>query len=90
MYDIMIIGGGAAGCAAARELSRYKADICVVEKEEAFAMAAMGIIPLIDMSRAWNTWKSKKGQCEQLKGKIPTHKDVKELIKKYYKKGRVV
>lgn len=34
MYDIMIIGGGAAGCAAARELSRYKADICVVEKEE--------------------------------------------------------
>ena len=34
MYDIMIIGGGAAGCAAARELSRYKANICVVEKEE--------------------------------------------------------
>lgn len=29
-------------------------------------------------------------QCEQLKGKIPTHEDVKELIKKYYKNGRVV
>lgn len=29
-------------------------------------------------------------QCEQLKGKIPTFKDVKELIKKYYKDGRVV
>ena len=29
-------------------------------------------------------------QCEQLKGKIPTFKDVKELIRKYYKDGRVV
>ena len=34
MYDIIIIGGGVAGCAAARELSRYKASICLVEKEE--------------------------------------------------------
>ena len=34
MYDIIIIGGGVAGCAAARELSRYKANICLVEKEE--------------------------------------------------------
>ena len=29
-------------------------------------------------------------QCEQLKGKVPTFKDVKELIKKYYKDGRVM
>lgn len=29
-------------------------------------------------------------QCEQLKGKIPTFKDVRELINKYYKKGMVV
>lgn len=34
MYDIIIIGGGVSGCAAARELSRYKANICVIEKEE--------------------------------------------------------
>ena len=34
MYDIIIIGGGVSGCAAARELSRYKANICVVEREE--------------------------------------------------------
>lgn len=33
-YDIMIIGGGVAGAASARELSRYKAKICVIEKEE--------------------------------------------------------
>lgn len=29
-------------------------------------------------------------QCNQLKGKIPTHKDVRQLIKKYYKDGRVI
>ena len=34
MRDVIIIGAGVSGCAAARELSRYKLDILVVEKEE--------------------------------------------------------
>ncbi len=34
MYDIIIIGAGVSGAAAARELSRYQAKICVLEKEE--------------------------------------------------------
>ena len=34
MYDIVIIGAGVSGAAAARELSRYQAKICVLEKEE--------------------------------------------------------
>ncbi|MEE1085889.1 MAG: NAD(P)/FAD-dependent oxidoreductase [Schaedlerella sp.] len=34
MYDIIIIGSGVSGAASARELSRYKASICVLEKEE--------------------------------------------------------
>lgn len=34
MYDIIIIGAGVSGCASARELSRYEASICVVDKEE--------------------------------------------------------
>lgn len=34
MYDICIIGAGVSGCAVARELSRYQADICVIEKCE--------------------------------------------------------
>lgn len=33
-YDVMIIGGGVAGAASARELSRYKVRACVIEKEE--------------------------------------------------------
>ena len=34
MYDVVIIGAGVSGAAAARALSRYDLDICVVEKEE--------------------------------------------------------
>lgn len=33
MYDVIIIGAGVSGCAAARELSRYKLRVCVLEKE---------------------------------------------------------
>lgn len=34
MYDVIIIGAGVSGAAIARELSRYQARICVLEKEE--------------------------------------------------------
>jgi len=34
MYDILIIGAGVSGCAAARELSRLQASVCVVEARE--------------------------------------------------------
>lgn len=34
MYDVIIIGSGVSGAASARELSRYQAKICVLEKEE--------------------------------------------------------
>lgn len=34
MYDICIIGAGVTGCAIARELSRYHAKICVIERCE--------------------------------------------------------
>ena len=33
MYDVIIIGGGVIGCLIARELSRYKIKIAVLEKE---------------------------------------------------------
>ena len=34
MYDVVIIGAGVTGSAIARELSRYQAEICVIEREE--------------------------------------------------------
>jgi len=33
-YDMVIIGGGVVGCAIARELSKYKLSIAVLEKED--------------------------------------------------------
>ena len=33
MFDVIIIGAGVSGCAAARELSRYQLKIAVVDKE---------------------------------------------------------
>ena len=34
MYDIVIIGAGVSGCAIAREVSRYKANVLVVDRDE--------------------------------------------------------
>ncbi len=34
IYDVVIIGAGVSGSAIARELSRYEAEICVLEKDE--------------------------------------------------------
>lgn len=33
-YDVCVIGAGVVGCAAARELVKYKLSVCVLEKEE--------------------------------------------------------
>ena len=40
--DVLIIGGGIIGCAIARELSRYKLEVLLVEKEHDVAMQASG------------------------------------------------
>ncbi len=34
MYDVAIIGAGVVGSAIARELSKYQANVCVIEREE--------------------------------------------------------
>lgn len=38
MYDVVIIGAGIVGCSIARELSRWKLNIAVVDKEDDIAM----------------------------------------------------
>ena len=43
MYDIIIIGGGVSGAASARELSRYQANICLLEKEEDVTWQLFGL-----------------------------------------------
>jgi len=40
--DVLIIGGGIVGCAIARELSRYRLSVLLVEKEHDLAMQASG------------------------------------------------
>ena len=40
--DVLVIGGGVTGCAIARELSRYKIDVMLVEKEHDLALHASG------------------------------------------------
>lgn len=41
-YDVLVIGGGAVGCAVARELSRYQLSIAVLEKEWDVAAGTSG------------------------------------------------
>ena len=51
MVDIIIIGAGVSGCAIARELSRKKASIAVVERAEdvccGTSKANSAIVPLV-------------------------------------------
>ena len=54
--DVLIIGGGISGCSIARELSRYKLNILLIEKEADFALGASGrndgeVHPGVDLSR---------------------------------------
>lgn len=41
-YDVLVIGGGAVGCAVARELSRYRLSVAVLEKEWDVAAGTSG------------------------------------------------
>ncbi len=40
MYDFAIIGAGVTGCSIARELSRYKAEVCILERSDDVASGA--------------------------------------------------
>lgn len=79
MYDVIIIGGGVIGAAAARELSRYQAAICVIEKEEdvccGTSKANSGIVHA-GYDAAPGTWKARLNvRGNQLMGKLAEELD---------------
>ena len=49
MYDVIIIGAGVTGTACARELSRYEAKICVLEKKRMCAAEPQKQTALLSM-----------------------------------------
>ncbi len=54
--DVLIIGGGISGCSVARELSRYRLNILLIEKEADLALGASGrndgeVHPGVDLSK---------------------------------------
>lgn len=54
--DVLIIGGGISGCSIARELTRWKLDILLVDKEADLAVQASGrndgeVHPGVDLGR---------------------------------------
>lgn len=54
--DVLIIGGGISGCSIARELTKWKLDVLLVEKEADLALQASGrndgeVHPGVDLSR---------------------------------------
>ena len=52
MVDIVIIGAGVSGCAIAREISRYKADVLVLEREEDVCCGTTKANSAIEIGRA--------------------------------------
>lgn len=54
--DVLVIGGGISGCSVARELSRYKLSVLLIDKEADLALGASGrndgeVHPGVDLSK---------------------------------------
>jgi glycerol-3-phosphate dehydrogenase len=78
MYDVVIIGGGVVGTSIARELSRYKLNIALIEKEEELAFGVSKSNSGIIHPGTQNPPSSLKGRlCVQ--GNILTRKIAREL-----------
>ena len=89
MYDVIIIGAGVAGAASARELSRYQAKICVLEKEEDVCCGtskANSAIVHAGFDAEPGTWKAKMNVI----GSKKMEKLSKELDFPYKRNGSLV
>lgn len=88
-YDIVIIGAGVVGASIARELSRYKLNIAVLEKEEEPAFGVSKSNSGIIHPGTQNPWNSLKGKlCVQ--GNGLTRKIAKELGVDFREVGELI
>ena len=89
MYDVIIIGGGVTGAAIARELSRYKLRIGLLEKEEELAFGVSKSNSGIIHPGTQNSPNSLKGRlCVQ--GNTLTRKLAKELGVDFKEVGELI
>jgi len=89
MYDIIVIGGGVVGGMILRELSRYDAKICLLEKESDVAMGASRA----NSGIAHAGFDAKEGSLKakfNVKGAALMPKVTKELGVKYKNNGSIV
>jgi glycerol-3-phosphate dehydrogenase len=89
MFDVIIIGAGVVGTSIARELSRYKLKICVLEKEEELAFGVSKSNSGIIHPGTQNPPSSLKARlCVQ--GNILTRKIAKELGVDFQEVGELI
>ena len=89
MFDVVIIGAGVIGAMAARKLSEYKLDVCVLEKENDVAMGATKANSAIVHAG----FDAKVGSLKarfNVEGSKMMEKIAKELDVKYEKNGSLV
>ncbi len=89
MYDVVVIGGGVVGGMIARELSRYKLGICILEKENDVAMGATKANSAIVHAG----FDAKEGSLKaflNVRGSKMMEKVCEELGVKYQKNGSLV
>lgn len=89
MKDVLIIGAGVIGGAVARELSKYKLDICIVEKCSDVAMGATKANSAIVHAG----YDAKEGTLKAMlnvKGSLMMEKYAEELGVKYKRNGSLV
>ena len=55
-FDVLIVGGGAVGCAIARELSRSRLSIALLEKESDVACGTSGRLGIMDAAECGPTY----------------------------------
>ena len=89
MFDVAIIGGGVIGCATAYKLSRYKLNVCLLEKENDVALGATransaiihaGYDPEPDTMMARLNVEGSKQACELAKKLNVPYKNIGSMV----------